>query len=169
MALLLPESGLLFWMLISFGIVVFILAKFGFPVIIKMVESRKTYIDESLLIAKQTYEQMAVVKAQGETIVDNARKEQVKIMNEAAQMRDQLVKDAKEKAGIEAAKLVEEARKQILIEKEDAIRDIRRQVAELSVDIAEKVIRGQLDKKDEQMGMINRLLDEINISKSQVS
>ncbi|MEI8271321.1 MAG: F0F1 ATP synthase subunit B [Paludibacter sp.] len=166
MALLLPESGLLFWMLISFGIVVFILAKFGFPVIIKMVESRKTYIDESLLIAKQTYEQMAVVKAQGETIVDNARKEQVKIMNEAAQMRDQLVKDAKEKAGIEAAKLVEEARKQILIEKEDAIRDIRRQVAELSVDIAEKVIRGQLDKKEEQMGMINRLLDEINISKS---
>jgi len=166
MALLLPESGLLFWMLISFGIVVFILAKFGFPVIIKMVESRKTYIDESLLIAKQTYEQMAVVKAQGETIVDNARKEQVKIMNEAAQMRDQLVKDAKEKAGIEAAKLVEEARKQILIEKEDAIRDIRRQVAELSVDIAEKVIRGQLDNKDEQMGMINRLLDEINISKS---
>ena len=148
MALLLPESGLLFWMLISFGIVVFILTKFGFPVIIKMVESRKTYIDESLLIAKQTYEQMAVVKAQGETIVDNARKEQVKIMNEAAQMRDQLVKDAKEKAGIEAAKLVEEARKQILIEKEDAIRDIRRQVAELSVDIAEKVIRGQLDKKD---------------------
>ena len=166
MALLLPESGLLFWMLISFGIVVFILTKFGFPVIIKMVESRKTYIDESLLIAKQTYEQMAVVKAQGETIVDNARKEQVKIMNEAAQMRDQLVKDAKEKAGIEAAKLVEEARKQILIEKEDAIRDIRRQVAELSVDIAEKVIRGQLDNKDEQMGMINRLLDEINISKS---
>lgn len=166
MALLLPESGLLFWMLLSFGIVVLILAKFGFPIIIKMVESRKTYIDESLLIAKQTYEQMAVVKAQGETIVDNARREQVKIMNEAAQTRDTLIKEAKEKAGLEAAKLIDEARKQILIEKEDAIRDIRRQVAELSVDIAEKVLRGQLDKKNEQMDMINRLLDEINISKS---
>ena len=166
MALLLPESGLLFWMFISFGIVVFILAKFGFPIIVKMVESRKTYIDESLLIAKQTYEQMAVVKAQGETIVDNARKEQVKIMNDAAQTRDQLIKDAKEKAGIEAAKLVDEARKQILLEKEDAIRDIRRQVAEISVDIAEKVLRGQLDKKAEQMVMIDRLLDEINVSKS---
>lgn len=166
MALLLPESGLLFWMLLSFGIVVFILAKFGFPIIVKMVESRKTYIDESLLIAKQTYEQMAIVKSQGVTIVDNARKEQVKIMNEAAQTRDQLIKDAKEKAGIEAVKLIEEARKQILIEKEDAIRDIRRQVAELSVDIAEKVLRGQLDKKEEQMVMIDRLLDEINISKS---
>ena len=166
MALLLPESGWLFWMLISFGIVVFILAKFGFPIIIKMVEDRKTYIDESLLIAKSTYEQMAVVKAQGVTIVDNARLEQVKIMNEAAQTRDMFIKEAKEKAGLEAAKLIDEARKQILIEKEDAIRDIRRQVAELSVDIAEKVIRQQLDKKDEQMVMIDRLLDEINISKS---
>jgi len=166
MSLLLPESGLLFWMLISFGIVVLILAKYGFPIILKMVESRKTYIDESLLLAKQTYEQMAVVKSQGETIVDNARREQVQIMNEAAQTRDLLIKDAKEKAGLEAIKLVEEARKQILIEKEDAIRDIRRQVAELSVDIAEKVLCGQLEKKTEQMDMINRLLDEINISKS---
>jgi len=166
MSLLLPDSGLLFWMFLSFGIVAFILVKYGFPVIIKMVESRKTYIDESLLIAKQAYEQMAVVKAQGEAIVDNARKEQVKIMNEAAQTRDLLIKDAKEKAGVEAVKLIEDARKQILIEKEDAIRDIRRQVAELSVDIAEKVLRGQLEKKDEQMTMINRLLDEINISKS---
>jgi F-type H+-transporting ATPase subunit b len=166
MALLLPESGLLFWMLLSFGIVAFILAKYGFPIILKMVEDRKTYIDESLLIAKQTYEQMAVVKAQGDALVDEARREQVKIMNDAAQTRDQLIKDAKEKAGIEAAKLVDEARKQILIEKEDAIRDIRRQVAELSVNIAEKVLRGQLDKKTEQMAMIDRLLDEINISKS---
>lgn len=166
MSLLLPDSGLLFWMFLSFGIVAFILVKYGFPVIIKMVESRKNYIDESLIIAKQAYEQMAIVKAQGETIVENARREQVKIMNEAAQTRDLLIKEAKDKASIEAVKLVAEARKQILIEKEDAIRDIRRQVAELSVDIAEKVLRGQLEKKEEQLNMINRLLDEINISKS---
>jgi F-type H+-transporting ATPase subunit b len=166
MSLLLPDSGLLFWMFLSFGIVVFILVKYGFPVIVKMVEDRKTYIDESLLIAKQAYEQMAIVKSQGETIVENARREQVKIMNDAAQTRDLLIKEAKDKAGLEAAKLVEEARKQILVEKEDAIRDIRRQVAELSVDIAERVLRGQLEKKDEQLNMINRLLDEINISKS---
>ncbi|HEY5591660.1 MAG TPA: F0F1 ATP synthase subunit B [Paludibacter sp.] len=166
MSLLLPESGLLFWMLLSFGAVVFILTKYGFPVIIKMVESRKTYIDESLLIAKQAYEQMAKVKAEGEVIVDNARREQVKILNDATATRDLLIKDAKDKAHLEGVKLIDEARKQILIEKEDAIRDIRRQVAELSVDIAEKVLRGKLEKKDEQMNMINRLLDEINISKS---
>ena len=166
MALLLPESGLLFCMFLSFGIVAFILAKFGFPVIIKMVESRKTYIDESLLIAKQVYEQMEKVKADGEVIVDNARREQVKILNEATATRYLLIKDAKDKAQQEGVKMIDEARKQILIEKEDAIRDIRRQVAELSVDIAEKVLRGKLEKKDEQMDMINRLLDEINISKS---
>ena len=166
MSLLLPDSGLLFWMFLSFGIVAFILVKFGFPVIIKMVEDRKEYIDNSLSVAKQAHEELANVKTEGEAIVDNARREQVKIMNEAAQTRDLLIKDAKEKASLEAVKLVEEARKQILIEKEDAIRDIRRQVAELSVDIAEKVLRGQLEKKEEQMDMINRLLDEINISKS---
>ena len=153
-------------MLLSFGIVVFILTKYGFPVIIKMVEERKTYIDESLLVAKQTYEQMAVVKAQGVAIVDEARREQATILKDATVTRDLLIKEAKEKAGVEAAKIIDEARKQILAEKDDAIRDIRRQVAALSIDIAEKVIRGQLDKKDEQMVMINRLLDEINVSKS---
>ena len=166
MSLLLPESGLLFWMLLSFGIVVFILAKFGFPVIVKMVEDRKTFIDESLLVAKQAHEEMAKVKSEGIIIVDEARKEQVKILNDAAQTRDQLIREAREKALLEASKVSDEARKQIQLEKEDAIRDIRRQVAELSVDIAEKVLRGQLEKKDEQMKMINRLLDEINISKS---
>ena len=166
MALLLPESGLLFWMLLSFGVVVFVLVKFGFPVILKMVDERKTYIDESLLVAKQTYEQMAAVKAQGEAIVDEARREQAKILKDANQTRDQIVKKKKKKALIEASKIIEEARKQITAEKEDAIRDIRRQVAALSVDIAEKVLRGQLDKKDEQMVMIDRLLDEVNVSKS---
>lgn len=98
--------------------------------------------------------------------MDNARREQVQILNEATQTRDLLIKDAKDRAQSEGQKMIDEARKQILIEKEDAIRDIRRQVAELSVDIAERVLREKLEKKGEQMDMINRLLDEINISKS---
>ena len=131
MALLLPESGLLFWMLLSFGIIVFILAKFGFPVIVKMVEDRKAYIDESLLSAQKAYDDLAKVKDESLLILDNARKEHIKILNEASQSKEMLIKDAKEKASIEASKLIAEARKQILIEKDDAIRDIRRQVAEL--------------------------------------
>ncbi len=166
MSLLLPESGLLFWMLLSFGIVVFILTKYGFPVIVKMVEERKRYIDESLLVAQKAHDELKNIKSESEAIMNNARKEQVRMMSDAAQNRDLLIKEAKDKAGIEAQKIIDDARKQILSEKEEAIRDIRRQVAELSVDIAEKVLRDKLGKKEEQMNMINRLIDEINISKS---
>jgi F-type H+-transporting ATPase subunit b len=166
MELFTPEVGLLFWMLIPFLVVFFILAKFGFPVIVKMVEDRKAYIDESLVAAKQSYEQLAAIKAQGEAILDEARRDQATILKEATQTRDLLIKEAKDKALIEASRIIDDARKQIIAEKDDAIRDIRSQVAVLSVDIAEKVIRGQIDKKEEQMKIINRLLDEINISKS---
>ncbi|NDP22239.1 MAG: F0F1 ATP synthase subunit B [Paludibacter sp.] len=166
MSLLLPESGLLFWMFISFGIVVLILVKYGFPVILKMVESRNAFIDESIVIAHKAQHEMEKLKSEGESIIDYARRENVRILHEANKTRDLIIKDAKGKAQIEVGKLMEKAKQQILIEKEDAIRDIRRQVAELSVDIAQKVIRVQLENKDEQMNMINRLLDEINISKS---
>ena len=68
MSLLVPDSGLLFWMLLSFGIVFFVLAKYGFPVIVKMVNERKEYIDRSLVVAKEANEQLANLKAEGETI-----------------------------------------------------------------------------------------------------
>ena len=87
-------------------------------------------------------------------------------MNEASQLREVLIQEAKTKAIGEADKIIENARLQIQNEKDDAIRDIRKQVAALSVDIAEKVLRSKLDKKDEQLGMIQRLIDEMNISKS---
>jgi F-type H+-transporting ATPase subunit b len=164
--LLLPESGLLFWMLLSFGIVVFILTKYGFPIIIKMVEERKDFIDNSLFLAKQAHEELAKVKVDSEIIIDTARKEQARIMADVTQMRETIINEAKDKAKVEALKIIEDARKQILLEKEDAIRDIRRQVAELSLNIAEKVLRTELDKKPAQMDMINRLIDEINVSKS---
>lgn len=163
MSLLTPDLGLLFWMLLAFGVVVFVLVKFGFPVIIKGVEDRNKYIDESLLAAKQARDELDRVKADTEAMLDQTRKEQAAILAEAANSRDMIVADAKEKAGIEAAKMMDAARSQILLEKEDAIRQIRRVVATLSVDVAEKVLREKLDKKDEQMNMIDRLLDEIKL------
>lgn len=166
MSLLIPESGLLFWMLVSFGIVVVILIKYGFPIIINMVEERRAYIDESLVFAQKAHQEMLNLKAEGEVIVENARREHTKILHEANKMREAMIKDAKKKAQIEGEKILTDAKNQILIEKEDAIRAIRRQVAELSLDIAERVVRKKLDGEEEQMNMINRLLDEINISKS---
>jgi F-type H+-transporting ATPase subunit b len=166
MALLTPESGLLFWMFLSFGIVVIVLSRFGFPIILKMVESRKSFIDESLLVAKQAHEELAKVKIEGQEIINNARREQVAILNEATATRDVLINDAKTKASIEAMKLIESARRQISIEKNDAIRDIRQQVTDLSIEIAEKLLREKMSQNGEQMNLINRMLGEINITKS---
>lgn len=166
MSLLTPDSGLLFWMLISFGIVVFVLAKFGFPIILKMVEERTNFIEESLLKAEKARTELDSVKAEAALILEKARNEHQQIMNEASQLREALIQEAKTKAIGEADKIIENARLQIQSEKEVAIRDIRKQVAGLSVDIAEKVLRNKLDKKEEQLGMIQRLIDEMNISKS---
>ncbi len=166
MNLLMPETGLLFWMLISFGIVFAILAKFGFPIITKMVEERKVYIEKSLDAAREANEQLAKVKAEGETILAAAQKEQVKILAEAANTRDRIVTEARELARVEGAKELEVIRKQIQTEHEEAIYDIRRQVAILSVAIAEKVLRNNLDNQSEQMKLIDRLLDEAMVSKS---
>lgn len=161
MSLLMPDSGLIFWMVLSFGVVFFVLAKFGFPVITQMVEKRKEYIDHSLVIAKEANEQLAHIKAEGETILAKAREEQNLILKEAAATRERIVQEAKEQARMEGNKLLEEVRHQIQTEKEDAIRDIRRQVAVLSVDIAEKLLRKNLDSEKEQMEMIDRMLDEL--------
>ena len=79
MSLLVPDSGLLFWMLLSFGIVFFVLAKYGFPVIVKMVNERKEYIDRSLVVAKEANEQLANLKAEGETIMAKAHEEQARM------------------------------------------------------------------------------------------
>lgn len=161
-----PEFGLVFWMFLCFGIVFFILAKYGFPIITKMVEERKVYIEKSLDAAREANEQLAKVKSEGEVILAEAQKEQVKILAEAASTRDRIIEEAKQAARSEGAKELENIRKQIQTEKEEAIKDIRRQVAVLSVDIAEKVLRNKLDNQDEQMKMIDRLLDEAMVSKS---
>ncbi|SHE34742.1 F-type H+-transporting ATPase subunit b [Bacteroides faecichinchillae] len=161
MSLLLPDSGLLFWMVVAFGIVFVILAKYGFPIIIKMVEDRKTYIDQSLEVAREANAQLSKFKEEGDALVAAANKEQGRILKEAMEERDKIIHEARKQAEKAAQKELELVKEQIQIEKEEAIRDIRKQVAILSVDIAEKVLRKNLDDKEEQMGMIDRMLDEV--------
>ena len=161
MSLLLPDSGLLFWMFLSFGVVFVVLAKYGFPVITKMVEERRSYIDRSLQVAREANEQLAHLKAESEALVASANKEQGRILREAMHERDTIIAEAHKQAEVAAQKEMEETRRQIRQEKEEAIRDIRRQVAILSVDIAEKVIRKSLDGQQNQMEMIDRMLDEM--------
>lgn len=161
MGLLTPDPGLLFWMVVVFGIVFFLLAKFGFPVIIKMVDDRKAYIDNSLKAAREANEQLANVKIEGEKILAQAHEEQARILKSATETRDRIIREAQEKARLEGDRLMEEMKKQIETEKESAIRDIRRQVALLSLGIAEKVMRTKLADEKEQTELISRLVDEM--------
>jgi len=161
MGLLTPDPGLLFWMVVVFGIVFFLLAKFGFPVIIKMVDDRKAYIDNSLKAAREANEQLANVKIEGEKILAQAHEEQARILKSATETHDRIIREAQEKARLEGDRLMEEMKKQIETEKESAIRDIRRQVALLSVGIAEKVMRTKLADEKEQTELISRLVDEM--------
>lgn len=164
--LLKPDVGLLFWMLLSFGIVFFILAKYGFPIITKMVEERNAYIEKSLDAAKEANKQLASIKEETEAMLTSARAEQVKILKEAESSKNRILSEAKEQAHIQGQKELADIRKQIQKEKDDAIKDIRRQVATLSTDIAGKLIREDLNSNDKQMALIDRLIDENMVSKS---
>ena len=165
-SILTPDLGLLFWMLLAFLVVFGVLAKFGFPAIINMVEERKKYIDESLRKAHEASERLENIKQEGESMLKEAREKQAQIMREAAGTRDAIVANAQEKAREESARLLSDAKRQIESEKQNAIRDIRMQVAELSVQIAEKILREKLSSDDKQMDMVDRLLDEVSVKKN---
>ena len=165
MALLLPEFGLLFWMFISFGIVVFVLWKFGFPVILNMIDQRDKYITDSLDAAKEAQHRLERLEEDAKNIINVANSEQMQILKEAARIKNDIIAQAKEQASVETNKLIVEARQAITKEREDALKDIRKQVALLSLEVAEKLLRKELDNKTKQMALIDQLLDEINVNK----
>lgn len=160
-SILTPDLGLLFWMLLAFLVVFVLLAKYGFPVIVKMVEERKNYIDESLAKAHEANERLAGIQQESERILQEARSRQAEILNQAKATADSIVSEARGKAQSEGLKILEEAKAQIAVEKDNALRDIRQTVADLSVAVAEKVIRKKLAGDNEQQQLIERMLDEV--------
>lgn len=160
MSLITPDFGLLFWMVVIFGIVFFILAKFGFPVITKAVRSRSDHIADSLKAADEAQARMANLAGEQARMIEETRLEQSRILKEASETRERIIAQAKEDAAAEAAKLLEHAKVEIAAERESAIRDIRRQVAMISVEVAEKIVRKDLDEGDGQLALLDRLVDE---------
>ena len=124
MDLLIPSTGLLFWMTITFLVVFFLLWKFGFPVITGMVKERQAFIDESLKKAHEANERLANIQKEGESILQEAREKQAQILKEAAETRDAIVEQAQTKARSEGARLLDEAKAAIEQEKKAAIADI---------------------------------------------
>ena len=162
MDLLIPSTGLLFWMTITFLVVFFLLWKFGFPVITGMVKERQAFIDESLKKAHEANERLANIQKEGESILQEAREKQAQILKEAAATRDAIVEQAQTKARSEGTRLLDEAKAAIEQEKKAAIADIRQQVATLSVQIAEKVLKQNLKDDKSQMDLIDRMLDDVS-------
>ena len=158
-----PDYGTIFWMLIIFGIVLFILKKFAWVPILKALKDREKSIADALNTAEKARKEVAGLKASNDQIIAEARKEKDLILKEARDMKDRMISDAKVQANLEAQKSIEYARQQINAEKISAINDIREQVAGLSILIAEKVIRKELENPQEQEKLVEELLKDVKL------
>ncbi|MBQ3595300.1 MAG: F0F1 ATP synthase subunit B [Bacteroidales bacterium] len=161
MELITPDFGLLFWMTIAFGIVFFVLAKFAFPVINGMLKKREEEINNALELAERTHKEMEQLQANNEQLLQQAREERVKMLNEAKQLSDKFVEDAKAKANEEKDRIIENAKEVIEHEKLAATTEIKNQIADISIKVAEKILGKALESDKEQLDYINRLLEEI--------
>lgn len=160
MNLVTPEFGLLFWMVVIFGIVFFLLAKFGFPVITDMVDERSAKIAQSLKDADEIQARMEQWKSEHAKMLEDVRKEQSSILREATETRARIISEAKEAAKAEADKMIADAKVQIAAEKESALRDVRKEVALLGVQVAEKVLRHELQDDGTQQALLDQLVKE---------
>ncbi len=164
MELIKPEIGLIFWLLITFGLVVFILKKFAWKPILKALKERDESIQSALDSAKQAKQEITQLQADNQRILDEARLERDKILKEARDMKDKIVAEAKDKAKTEGERLLSMARESIHNEKMAAITELKNQVAKLSLDIAEKILKEELSSQEKQKKLIAALLDDVNLN-----
>ncbi len=160
MDLMIPDSGLLFWMFIAFGILFLVLARFGWPLVTGVVERRNEKIERALADAASARKLLATLKQQEEKIMQQSRDEQTKVIEQTAQLRQQLLDEAREAARHESRLMLDRARAQIEKERDMAMQEVKAYVATLSVAVAEKLLKKQLDPSVRQMDFINNLLEE---------
>jgi len=159
-----PEPGLIIWTLFIFIVFWLLMARFAFRPIQNALKKREQDIQDSLDEAKHAREEMANLKAENEDLLKQAREERSKILREANQARDNIVNEAKSKAKDEARKIVEEAKEQIEHMKAEALTDARNQIGVMSIEIAEKVLRKQLDDKQGQQAYVDTLVGEMKFN-----
>lgn len=160
MSLLLPDAGLLFWMLLAFGVVFFVLYKYGFPIITSMIDARKQYIDEALKGAKEANEKIADIEQQCNGLIEEARRKQVEILREATAAREQIMREAREKADAETERIIAAAKREIEQQREDAMNAVREEAAKVAVAVAEKILRRELAGEERQQQYVEKLVDE---------
>ncbi|WP_462266540.1 F0F1 ATP synthase subunit B [Mucilaginibacter sp.] len=163
MELVTPDWGLVFWTTISFFILLILLARFAWKPIMSAINDRERTIEDALLKAEAAKEEMARLTSENESLLKQARAERDLILKEARQMKDQIINEAKDAANVEGARMIERAKTEINNQKAIALADVKNQVAVLSVDIAEKILRKQFENQREQDQLVADLLKEVNV------
>lgn len=156
--------GTVIWSTIAFLLVAFILAKFAWKPILASIREREDSIDDALKSAKKAREEMSNLQASNENLLKEARLERDSMLKDARQTKDKIIAEAKSKAEGEYDKIVASARDTINTEKQAAITEIKHQVANLSIDIAEKVIREELKSTDKQKELIEKYISESKLN-----
>jgi len=164
MDLLTPEFGLFFWTLTAFLIVFFILKKYAWKPILKSLSERETGIAQSIATADKIKIEMAQMKSDNEKLMVQAREERNVMLKEAKEMKDRIVSEAKEQAKTEANKIVSDAQQQITQQKMAALTEVKNEIGKLAVEVAEKILRKQLDRKDAQSNYAELLTNEIKLN-----
>ena len=164
MELVQPAFGLVFWMLLSFLTVLFILGKFAWKPILKALKERETSIEDALNSADKAREAMENLKSDNEKLLAEARAERERMLREARDTKDAIINEAKGKASAEANRLLQQARETINTEKLAAITELKNQVATLSIEIAEKILREQLKDAAKQKELAEKYLKEVKMN-----
>jgi F-type H+-transporting ATPase subunit b len=164
MGLVMPDFGLLFWMVLSFSILLFILKKFAWKPILKALADRENSIDQALMAAQLAKDEMTRLQADNEKILREAIIEREKIVKEAREMKESIVRDAKNQASVEANKVMENAKAAIEQEKAAAINDIKEIISTFSIDIAEKILKEHLTDEKNQKKLVKNYVDQIKLN-----
>lgn len=164
MELLLPGLGLLIWTLVAFIIVLYILRKFAWTPILKGLKDRETNIADAIASAEKVKAEMAAMKNENEAMLAKAREERAIMVKEAKETGDKMIADAQSKAKTEYERIVADAQSAIDLQKNAALTDVKNQVGNLVIEVAEKVLRKQLDNKPQQEEYIRQLADAVKLN-----
>lgn len=164
MDLVTPGFGLIFWTSLTFLFLLVILRKFAWKPILGAVSDREESIKNALAAAEEAKKEMQNLQADNERILKEARAERDGMLKEARELKENIVSEAKEQAKIEGDKMIKNAQATIESEKKAAVAEIKNQVAELSINIAEKVIKEQLTNKDKQLKLVDDMLVDIKLN-----
>jgi len=164
MELVTPGIGLLFWMTLSFGLLLFVLGKYAWKPIMKAIHEREDSIETALHAAEKAREDMLALKSDNELLLKQAKEERDAMLREARKLKDGILEEARSKANDEGRRIIENARESIQFEKMAAITELKNQIAVLSIEIAEKVIEQELSDKAKQQQFTEKLIDKIKLS-----